>query len=204
MVAAADPAHRSRRRTEIVRYLRLQGGVIRDERGLVTRHLRAALWSGPGIDRVLRGMERDGLVVRDVRGRRTYAVALAGHAAGSTATDTDADAGAADGTGFVELVDALLAIMDKRLAVADPENRSRIAALEDGRAEVTRLYDTYRELVARGDAAAEHAFVERALETMTANALAFETRTGFRIDDAFTASEHRTLQRLVSAAARST
>lgn len=202
-IPADGRTHRSpatvRLRAALSEYLRLQGGEVRDPRGFVTRHLRVALGAGPDLRRLLRAMEADGEIERDVRGRRTYAVRLAGTAP-SDPSDTAAVAtGAGD---FAAFAAAVLDMLDKRLAVADPDDRIRIERLRRERAAVQRDLEEWRAFTARPDAAdpaAVRAFCDAKLEAIADRAVDFERRTGLTLDLAFTAEELDTLLALLGA-----
>lgn len=63
-------------RTEVVRFLQTRGGELRDDAGGAAKQLEVALGQGRAFGEILRGMERDGMIEREVKGRRTYAVRL--------------------------------------------------------------------------------------------------------------------------------
>lgn len=65
-----------RSRTEVVQYLTEQGGEVTDKQGLVVTHLRDALGKGRAITQLLADMEQDGMIAREVRGRRTFKITL--------------------------------------------------------------------------------------------------------------------------------
>ena len=188
-----------RLRAALSEYLRLQGGEVRDPRGFVTRHLRVALGAGPDLRRLLRAMEAAGEIERDVRGRRTYAVRLAGEVAPSGGAAPDHPTGAGD---FAAFAAAVLTMLDKRLAVADLDDRFRIERILRERAAVRRDLEEWHTFV-RGpdaaDAAAVRAYCDGKLEAIADRAIDFERRTGVTMDLAFTADELDTLRRLLGA-----
>lgn len=65
-----------RTRTEVVQYLRDNGGEVTDKQGLVVTHLRDALGKGRAITQLIADMEADGMLEREVRGRRTFSIRL--------------------------------------------------------------------------------------------------------------------------------
>lgn len=65
-----------RSRAEIVRYLDRRGGTITDEGGLVVTTMRSELNRGRALSQLLQEMERDGMIEREIRGRRTFMVKL--------------------------------------------------------------------------------------------------------------------------------
>lgn len=69
---------------KVLRYLTDQGGVVVSESGRgITARMAEAVGADLGVlNGVLARMERNGVIVREVRGRRTYRVALSQHAAG--------------------------------------------------------------------------------------------------------------------------
>ena len=155
IVAAADPSgdvgttrreRTIRRRHEILEYLRLQGGEVRDPAGLVTRHLRVALGAGPELSHLLRALEHEGRILREVRGRRTYAIRLAGTAP-STGTHAEAAASLDATPDFATFALAIVEMLDKRLAVADPDDRARVERLERERTAMRRDLAAYRAAV---------------------------------------------------------
>lgn len=65
-----------RSRSEIVEYLRAHGGEITDPTGLAVGTMRQDLGKGRAISQLLSDMEADGMIRREVRGRRTFSVTL--------------------------------------------------------------------------------------------------------------------------------
>lgn len=65
-----------RSRSEVVQYLRANGGEVVDKQGLTVTHMREALGKGRAITQLLADMEQDGMISREVRGRRTFKITL--------------------------------------------------------------------------------------------------------------------------------
>lgn len=63
-------------RAAVVRFLAARGGEVRDPDGLLSGMLRRELGLGRSLAQTLQDMERDGMIEREVRGRRTYRVRL--------------------------------------------------------------------------------------------------------------------------------
>src|SRR5438270_11820325 len=84
---ASDAAAPSRQR--IIDYLTSRGGNISspDGRGLTAGLAKAAGYTDLGVlNAMLSRLEKEGVITRDVRGRRTFGIALAGRGRGATAT----------------------------------------------------------------------------------------------------------------------
>lgn len=195
IVAAVDPRPEPRggtrssradqRRAAVIRYLQAQGGSVRNERGRVTAHLRAALGQGAGLGRLLREMEAEGVLTREVRSARTYAVQLTEVArpAGGTADDP-AGPGPVDYATFAR---ALQRIVMTRLAATDAANGARREELESYRSRIAHDLAEYEAGLERGDG---DEFFERKLEVIAALVSSYEERMGIPIDDALTDAEH--------------
>lgn len=125
-------------REHVVTYL-AESGELYDKDGMASTRLAAAV-SYPGSSvafaQLLSGMERSGLIKREVRGKRTYRISLGdvdgvGPAprARSLRADVPAIAGFADGAGgefdYDELARRLLIQVVRRLAAAEPESDLR-------------------------------------------------------------------------------
>lgn len=65
-----------RSRSEVVEYLRAHGGEITDQTGLVVGTMRSELGKGRALSQLLADMESDGMIEREVRGRRTFRITL--------------------------------------------------------------------------------------------------------------------------------
>lgn len=65
-----------RSRSEVVQYLRQHGDEVTDKSGLTVTHMREALGKGRAITQLLADMEADGMISREVRGRRTFRITL--------------------------------------------------------------------------------------------------------------------------------
>ena len=137
-------------------------GEIADPAGMASTRLAEAVGypgSSVAFAQLLSGMERDGLIVREVRGKRTYRITLTGGAAGTRATRAAGAARAAtavlpaagsragmagDGAGFTpdatgtasagfdydELARRLLVQVVRRLAASPTDLEQTVAGLE--------------------------------------------------------------------------
>lgn len=65
-----------RSRTEVVRYLAERGGEVADKTGLVVGTMMRDLQRGRALSQLLADMEADGMLEREVRGRRTFRITL--------------------------------------------------------------------------------------------------------------------------------
>lgn len=65
-----------RARTEVVTFLKQHGGEVADEAGYATVEMQQHLGRSRSLSNLLRTMEHDGMIAREVRGRRTYRIAL--------------------------------------------------------------------------------------------------------------------------------
>ena len=112
-----------------------------DPGGMASTRLAAAVGypgSSVAFAQLLSGMERSGLIERDVRGKRTYRIRLGPAAAAGQSERADGPAdgsagsapGVADGFDYDELARRQLAQVVRRLAGSDPA-RSDPAGLED-------------------------------------------------------------------------
>lgn len=132
-----------RSRSEVVKYLADRGRLIEDKTGLVVGKMREDLGRGRALAQLLADMEQDGMISREVRGRRTFRVELLddwglldGHAPLSAVPDNAAsdDGGTDDeligsrddldlsGVDLTALAEALLAVVVKRMtSSAAPE-----------------------------------------------------------------------------------
>lgn len=63
-------------RTEVVSFLKQRGGEITDEAGLAVVEMQQHLGRSRSLSNLLRTMEHDGMIEREVRGRRTYRITL--------------------------------------------------------------------------------------------------------------------------------
>jgi hypothetical protein len=112
-----------RSRTEVVQWLERNGGEVYDKTGLVASRMRNELGRGRALTQLLAEMEADGMIERDVRGRRTMCVkllddwGLTSRPALQVVPDHQDDAGDVSVPGDVDLTqlaEALLAIVVKR------------------------------------------------------------------------------------------
>lgn len=65
-----------RSRSEIVKWLADQGGEVSDKTGLIVGRMRTELGKGRALTQLLADMEADGMIAREIRGRRTFSVRL--------------------------------------------------------------------------------------------------------------------------------
>lgn len=63
-------------RTRVVRALKRHGGAVKHPTGFASALLQQELGQGRSLTEVLARMEQDGMIVREIRGRRTYAITL--------------------------------------------------------------------------------------------------------------------------------
>jgi len=128
-------------REHIVAYL-AETQELFDPGGMASTRLAAAVGypgSSVAFAQLLSGMERSGLIEREVRGKRTYRIGLgaaAADAADAAAADADAAAGADDlgphGFDYDELARRLLAQVVRRLAGGEVAGRSEAGPLQAG------------------------------------------------------------------------
>lgn len=200
-----SPSSRAdQRRAAVIRYLQAQGGAVRNERGRVTAHLRAALGQGAGLGRLLREMEAEGVLTREVRGARTYAVRLT-EVVPPTEVARPADGTVDDpaGPGSVDygtFARALQRIVTTRLAATDPANCARREELESYRARIERDLAEYEAGRGRTDGVE---YFERKLEVIGELVANYEEQVGIRIDDALTDAEHERLHGVLRGIRRS-
>jgi hypothetical protein len=201
--AGAPSSRADRRRSAVIRYLQAQGGAVRNERGRVTAHLRAALGQGTGLGRTLREMEAEGVLTRDVRGARTYVVQLTEIAppieCAPPADPTAADPPGPEPVGYATFARALQRIITTRLAATDAANGARRAQLESYRARIERDLTEYEAGLERGDGVE---YFDRKLEVIADLVSRYEAQVGIRIDDALTDAEHERLHGVLRAIRR--
>lgn len=65
-----------RSRAEVAHWLKLHGGEVHDSSGLLARRIMDALGKGRALSQLLADMEADGMLKREVRGRRTFNIKL--------------------------------------------------------------------------------------------------------------------------------
>ncbi len=120
-------------RERVVSYL-AESGPLHDKDGMASTRLAAAVGypgSSVAFAQLLSGMERSGLIEREVRGKRTYRISLGevegvGPAARTSAVETASLDSAAPGGGgtdfdYDELARRLLIQVVRRLAATEPE-----------------------------------------------------------------------------------
>ncbi|WP_300607538.1 hypothetical protein [Trebonia sp.] len=114
---------------------------IADPNGMASTKLAGAVGypgSSVAFAQLLSGMERDGLIARDVRGKRTYRIALPGTPAPATRprranpapTATQAAPQAVSGLDYDELARRLLSQVIRRLATSPADLEQTVAGLE--------------------------------------------------------------------------
>lgn len=65
-----------RSRAEVAHWLKMHGGSIEDSNGLVVTRMKAELGKGRALSQLLADMEADGMLKREVRGRRTLSITM--------------------------------------------------------------------------------------------------------------------------------
>lgn len=65
-----------RSRAEVANWLKMHGGAVDDPTGLIVGRMRTELGKGRALSQLLADMERDGMLKREVRGRRTLRIEL--------------------------------------------------------------------------------------------------------------------------------
>lgn len=124
-----------RSRTEVVRYLRQRGGEVADQTGLVVGTMRTELGKGRALSQLLADMEADGMLEREVRGRRTFRITLKDDwdLVPHVLPELEPEPAASGEFDYDQLAAALLAIAMKRASgpVVDSEAPARLKAAED-------------------------------------------------------------------------
>lgn len=72
----ADQPSAMNARTRVVRALKRHGGTISHPTGFAGAILQQELGTGRSVTELLGRMEKDGMIVREIKGRRTYAITL--------------------------------------------------------------------------------------------------------------------------------
>lgn len=121
-----------RSRTEVVQYLADRGGEIVDKSGLIVGTMREDLGRGRALAQLLAEMEQDGMIEREVRGRRTFRLTLVNDwdlvaAPRPYAVPDLDDAVTLDGVDLTALAETLLAVVVKRITSAPTTERSATA-----------------------------------------------------------------------------
>ena len=205
-------------RKHIVAYL-AEVHELFDAHGMASTQLAAAVGypgSSVAFAQLLSGMERSGLIQRDVRGKRTYRISL-GAADLEDADLGDAEnaaAGAAGGTGlggaagttgfdYDELARRLLVQLVRRLAAAEPDGTTQPEAFEPDpsvlRATVTGLeYELASAWAKQGELAEENVRLREELKAAQRSlALAAERMGKMPITADLDSNEVVVLQRLL-------
>lgn len=65
-----------RTRSEVVQYLADKGGELHDEQGMAGAIIREEMGKGRALTQLLADMEADGMIRREIRGRRTFSIKL--------------------------------------------------------------------------------------------------------------------------------
>lgn len=131
-----------RSRAEVVGWLKRQGGEIHDPAGLIVGRMRSELSKGRAISQLLADMDADGMIVREVRGRRTMMIKLVDDWDLADPLPSSPAPAALDGVAipgnvnYEQLADTLLAICVKRATAPVSEDRTELAKL---RAEVKSM-----------------------------------------------------------------
>lgn len=139
-----------RARAEVVQWLHNHGDEIHDPTGLIVGRMRTELGKGRALSQLLQDMERDGMIQREVRGRRTMMLKLlddwnlldeirTGQQVGTWGVTPNGESEALDvsGVDLEALAETLLAVCIKR-AQAQPST-DRNARTEKLEAEVAKL-----------------------------------------------------------------
>lgn len=164
-------------RQQMLEYLTQHGGRLEDPDGMAATVLREQLGLAASAKHVLADLEAQGVIRREIRGRRTFAIELveapADHPAPAP-TRARRDVGAADpvlaGVDLAELADVLLAIVVKRASGPGTGSPELAEALR--RAEELQVATEVRlaEVVAERDAAqAQVRELEHRLDVMDRN-----------------------------------
>lgn len=201
-----------RARAEVVQWLTLHGGEIHDPQGLIVGRMRTDLRKGRALSQLIADMENDGMIQREVRGRRTMMLKLVNdwglldevrdhqdwQIAGTAREEDEALA-----TGDVDL-DALAAALLARVvkqAHAVPSNGAEVERLKEQLAEAkARATDLGHQLI---EAKAEAEDQRKAADTMRESLQKLEaSRTnkssgGVKLRDALSAKDRALLDRLM-------
>lgn len=111
---------------------------VNDPTGMASTRLAEAVGypgSSVAFAQLLSGMERDGLISREVRGKRTYRISLTGAGPGDAAAAGEVAIGAGhvpalDGFDYDQLARRLLIQVVRRLAARPAEQEDTVAGLE--------------------------------------------------------------------------
>jgi hypothetical protein len=204
-------------RKHIVAYL-AEVHELFDAHGMASTQLAAAVGypgSSVAFAQLLSGMERSGLIQRDVRGKRTYRISL-GAADLEDADPGDAETGAGRGAGlggaglggaagfdYDELARRLLVQLVRRLAAAEPDGTTQPEASEPDpsvlRATVTGLeYELASAWAKQGELAEENVRLREELKAAQRSlALAAERMGKMPITTDLASNEVVVLQRLL-------
>jgi len=204
-------------RKHIVAYL-AEVRELFDAHGMASTQLAAAVGypgSSVAFAQLLSGMERSGLIQRDVRGKRTYRISL-GAADLEDADPGDAETGAGRGAGlggaglggaagfdYDELARRLLVQLVRRLAAAEPDGTTQPEASEPDpsvlRATVTGLeYELASAWAKQGELAEENVRLREELKAAQRSlALAAERMGKMPITTDLDSNEVVVLQRLL-------
>jgi hypothetical protein len=204
-------------RKHIVAYL-AEVHELFDAHGMASTQLAAAVGypgSSVAFAQLLSGMERSGLIQRDVRGKRTYRISL-GAADLEDADPGDAETGAGRGAGlggaglggaagfdYDELARRLLVQLVRRLAAAEPDGTTQPEASEPDpsvlRATVTGLeYELASAWAKQGELAEENVRLREELKAAQRSlALAAERMGKMPITTDLDSNEVVVLQRLL-------
>lgn len=114
-----------RARTEVTQYLKRHGGEVTDKSGLVVGQLARDLGKGRAVSQLIADMAADGMIEREVRGKRTFAIrllddwGLAGSIMEQAAKPhhNGASVSVPEGTDLDLLAEALLAIVVHKASV---------------------------------------------------------------------------------------
>jgi hypothetical protein len=205
-----------RARAEVVQWLTLHGGEIHDPQGLIIGRMRTDLRKGRALSQLIADMERDGMIEREVRGRRTMMLKLVDdwglldearehqewQIQGVT-TDGDGDGdGRQDLTGVdLEGLAATLLARVIKLAHARPSNGAETERLREQLAEMKAQRDEARDAVILArEAEAEHRRQADKMRESLAKLTATQTTPAagsVKLRDALTDKDRKLLDRLM-------
>lgn len=119
-----------RSRAEVVQWLHDHGTDVRDETGLMVGRMRTDLGKGRALSQLLLEMEQDGMIQREVRGRRTFRINLIDDwglkgQTGAIGYRPETPAGLDGDVDLTALAEQLLAIVLKR-AQATPSRGAEV------------------------------------------------------------------------------
>lgn len=218
-----------RSRTDVVRWLRDQGDDVYDKTGLVASRMRSELGKGRALTQLLAEMEKDGMIEREVAGRRTMRVRLLddwGLLEGDTVAPSrptprlqvvesdvqdDQDVQVPDGVDYDLLAQSLLAVVVQRASsTAEAAEAAKLRAevrelrglqrdLEKSQSELRRAKDDRTAALAERDQLAEQVRVLQHNLEQVQKELRRKPRGGVSIQDRLSDEERSMLRNLMTA-----